>query len=193
MSGLIATLAGELVTGDREDVLQVARLAARMETGGADGMRAMLDLARLIGEAVDPDQLAGRLDIVEPSGTAEEVALLVMGCFGALRRSYPSRPDAIAARSAIGARAEAAYRSVGEIGHEVLDWLVSLAGETVRQLSAIAADRAPLVRVETGFSLPSSLLAWNLYGDPGRGAELVERNRSATPMVMPIIFEAVAS
>jgi prophage DNA circulation protein len=59
-------------------------------------------------------------------------------------------------------------------------------------LSQTAAERAPAVRVETGVSLPSTLLAYDLYGDAGRAEALVDRNRVATSLVMPVSFEAVA-
>ncbi len=37
----------------------------------------------------------------------------------------------------------------------------------------------------------SSLLAWDLYGDPARGEEIAERNRTGTAMLMPVAFEAL--
>lgn len=189
----ILDLATELVTADAEDALAVSRFAVRIAGGGEAGARAALDLGRLTGRAADPGMLADRLEQVAPEDALDETALLVAACFGALRAPYPSRQDAVAARSAISARADAAYRTSGALDPGMLDWLIRLAGETVRQLSGIAADRAPLVRVETGFSLPASRLAWDLYGDPSRDEELAERNMCGTAMMMPVVIEAVAS
>lgn len=184
-------LAGELI-GDPEDRLTAAKLAAGIAAGGSEGAAALLRLARLVGEAADPGTLTERLQTGTATDMLDATGLLVAACFVSLRQDYPSRQDAVSARQRIAARADAAYGTVGELSAELLDWLVRIAGETVRALSAIAADRAPLVRVETGMSLPSSVLAWGLYGDPARGEEIVNRNRASTPLVMPVVVEALA-
>ena len=192
MTSATELIAGELIT-DAEDRLAAAKLAAAIQAGGVGGSTALLELARLVGEAADAGTLAERLQTVMASDTLDATGLLIAACFGALRQDYPSRQDAVAARQRIAERADSAYRVAGELSADLLDWLLRLAGETVRALSAIAADRAPLVRVETGISLPSSVLAWGLYGDPARGEEIVNRNRAGTPLVMPVIVEALAS
>lgn len=184
-------LASELIA-DAEDRLTAAKLASAIAAGGSEGATALLQLARLVGETADAATLAERLQTVTAIDVLDTTGLLVAACFGALRQPYPSRQDAVTARKGIAERADAAYRLASELSAELLDWLVRLAGETVQSLSAIAADRAPLVRVETGISLPSSVLAWQMYGDPSRGEEIVDRNRAGTPLVMPVVVEALA-
>lgn len=189
----IEELAGRLLVSGDDGILS-GRLLARIKQGGADGATAFVELARLIGLAGDPAEVIGALP--DPAASVQDagnaVASLIMHGFAVLRLSLPAQQDAAAARDAIAARASAAYEGIGDrLGADALDFAVRFVGETVRQLSTLAATRAPLVRVETGISLPSSLLAWDLYGDPQRGAEIIERNRSGTPMLMPAAFTAL--
>lgn len=186
MSGaFIATLAAPLLAED-----DGALLAGLLAAGTAEGA---LEAARLAGEAADPAALLSALDGAEIATPADRALGLVMRCFAALRLDYPARQEAEAMRAAISGAAEPAYAACGEAyGHAVLDWLVLMTAATVTALSAIAASRAPLVRVETGLSLPSALVAWDLYGDPGRGAEIAARNRCGTPMLLPAVLEALA-
>lgn len=187
----ISELAGRLLT-DAQDLVEVRKLAASAELGGESGANAYLRLCRLVGKAADPDEAI--LGLPASGDAATLVGALVVHGYAALRATYQAQPDAVAARSAIASRAEAAYPAIGDaFGFEVLDFAVRLAGTVSVELSRIAASRAPLVRVETGLSLPSSLLAWALYADPSRGGELMERNMSGTPMVMPVTIEALAS
>ncbi len=48
-----------------------------------------------------------------------------------------------------------------------------------------------MVTVETGISLPSTLLAYKLYGDPARAGALCDVAGSMTPALMPARFEAL--
>lgn len=190
---IIETIAGELVTGDAKDLSDISALSARIAAGGVDGASAALELARLVGLIADPDALAARIATESSASALDATTLLVAACFGAVRGDYASRQDAVDARAQIASRADATYRTAGNLDADLLDWLIRLAGETIQQLSLIAADRAPLVRVETGISLPSSVIAWKLYGQPSRGEELAGRNKSGTAMLMPATIEAVAS
>lgn len=194
---LLGVLADELID-DTDDRRAADRLAGATSSGGEAGMRAALDLAKLIGEAGDPAATLVALDRVMAAGDFGDdalsiVASTVVACFATVRGDYPARQDATAARTALSARAEFAYPLVGGAGAEVLDFVVSLVGDAVLALSALAASRVPVVRVETGISLPSTLIAWDLYGAAGRAAEIVQRNRIATPLVMPAAFEALGS
>ncbi len=188
---LLTDLAERLIA-DVEDLAAVRLLGLSAQIGGSEGIAALLKLARLVGEAAEPDALAAAIAAAQPSGALAELALAVAGCFAAVRATYPSRQDATAARARIAATADLLYPRLAAAGPDAVNFLVRLAGQTVLSLSAIAASRAALVRVETNISLPSSLLAYDLYGDPGRAAELVGRNHVATPLVMPAIIEAVA-
>ncbi len=71
-------------------------------------------------------------------------------------------------------------------GAPLYAWLQALGATGLRILSDIAANAVPMVRVETGISLPSSVLAYRLYGDAGRAEGLCGVARSLTPMLMPI-------
>lgn len=183
--GWLSTAAGRLLTAP-DDAAVARRLVA------ADTAMALLDLARLIGEAAEP--VAAIDALADSDGTAASlVAELVIQAFASVRLDLPAQPDAVAARGALSERAGAAYAAIGEaFGHEALDFAVRLAGEAMAQLSRIAATRAPLVRVESGISLPSSLAAFDLYGDPGRGEEIAARNRCGTAMLLPARFVALA-
>jgi len=188
----LGSLARELITSP-EDLAEIDVLMVTLQVGGATAIAALLQMAQLIGEAADDaSAVPAALDRVSAESPLWLVACLATACFAATRADYPSRQDAQAARSAISARADIVYDSAGIFGAEVIAWLVSLAGVTVVRLSGTAAERSPAVRVETGVSLPSTLLAYDLYGSASRAGEIVDRNRIATSLVMPVSFEAVA-
>ena len=190
---------GDRRCAEADDLTLIARALALVQPGaGLIAAAAMLDAARIVGEAGDP---AGVLDDTEtPLETGETVIdgfvivlAVTMAAYAFVRQEYPSSQDAAVARGDLLSRAALAYDLAGSgLSDEVFGYLTALVGEAALQLSRTAADRAPLVRVETGISLPSTLLAWQLYGDPARASELVERNKSATPAVMPTAFEAIA-
>lgn len=185
-------LAADLLI-DAEDKARALTLQLRADRGGDDGCLALLELARLIGEAGDPQPtLSAALAIVMRDDLSAALVLTI-ACFAAIRIDHAARQDATATRVSISTAAAKAYDLIEASGPDVMSWLVGLVGVTVRHLSADATSRVPVVRVETGISLPSSLLAWDLYGAPQRGAEIVARNGSGTPMVMSVTFEALAS
>lgn len=188
---MLADLADRLL-GDGEDRAMASRLAAAATAGGTDGIAATLTLARLIGEAAAADDLAVALAAVSAGDALTRLALFTATCFAAVRASYATRQDAIAARARIAAAADALYPLAAPAGPDAFDFIVRLAGSVVTGLSALAASRAPMVRVEINMSAPSVLMAWQLYADPARAAELVQRNRVATPFLMPVTFEAPA-
>lgn len=189
---LLTDLAGRFLT-DREDIASASRLTSDAAKGGVVGVSALLELARLVGEASQPGSMPAALTFTAVVGPLSALALMVVRCFAAVRADYPSRQDAIAARTRIAADGDALYQHLAPAGADAVNFAASLVGATVLSLSRLAASRAPLVRVETNVSLPSSLLAWQLYGDPARSAELVQRNGVATPLAMPVTFEALAS
>lgn len=182
-----------------DDLTLIARALAKVQPGsGAAAAGAMLDAARIIGEGGAP---AGVLDDTEtPLETGEavldgflRVLVVTMAAYAFVRSDYPSSQDAAVAREQLLARAALAYDLAGPgLSDAVFGYLTALVGEAALQLSRTAADRAPLVRVETGLSLPSTLVAWQLYRDPSRAAEIVARNKAATPALMPTAFEAIA-
>lgn len=105
---------------------------------------------------------------------------------------YACRQDAVAARTALAGMADVAREAMARLGYAAAEWYGGLIGTALDAISRDAANLKPLVRVETGLSLPSTLLAWQLYGDPTRADELVQRNKVATACFMPAVLTAVA-
>lgn len=189
----LSALIERFITAPSDLRLAQKHLAAIPAGGDAAG-RALIEACRLLGEASeDSAGLIDALDAVENPAALDLFGLAVVHSFAAVRAPYPARPDAQAARARLVARAQVAVEAAGDaFGFEAHGWLSRLTGAAAVQISRIAATRAPLVRVETGMSLPAQLLAYDLYGDPARDAELVARAKSATPMLMPVSFEALA-
>jgi hypothetical protein len=181
--------------GDKDDRASAEALLLKVSDADEVGAAAFLELCRLVGEsAADAGDLLASLDGASSRSLIASLGALVIACFAAVRMDYPSRQDAQKGRDDLAARADAVLDRAGAaFGPNLHSWLIRLVGVAVVQISAVAATRAPLVRVETNLSLPSSLIAYDLYGDPSRGAELMERNRVRTPLVMPIVLEAVSS
>lgn len=189
---ILSGLARELIL-DADDLASVDALAVAAQPGGENGVTALLQLARLIGEAAaDASAVSEAVERVPDEIPLWRLVALVVACFAVVRADYPSRQDAQAARAAISARADTVYGEAGIYGSETIAWLVSMTGVATLHLSRTAAERAPAVRVETGVSLPATLLAYGLYGDADRAQDIVDRNRVATSLVMPVSFEAVA-
>jgi hypothetical protein len=190
----LSDLVGRFV-GDKDDQASADALLLKVAQGDEAGASAFLELCRLVGEsAADAGDLLADLEGVSSRSRVASIGALVIACFASVRMDYRSRPDAQKGRDDLAAQADTVLDQAGEaFGPDLHSWLIRLVGVAVVQISAIAATRAPLVRVETNLSLPSSLIAYDLYGDPSRGAELVERNRVRTPLVMPIALEAVSS
>jgi hypothetical protein len=178
---------------DSEDLAAAARLAAAATSGDGAGVGALLGLARLIGEASDSGALSTALRGVAPESPMTLLVIFVAECFAAAHADYPTRQDATAVRSRMAGAADALYPLLAPAGPDAVDFVARIAGRLVQGLSAQAANRAPLVRVELNLSLPSALLAWQLYADPARAGELVARNHVGTAMLMPATFEAVAT
>ncbi|MDX1729520.1 MAG: hypothetical protein R3184_00150 [Aurantimonas coralicida] len=190
---------GDRRCADPDDLVLIARALARVQPGaGVVAAAAMLDAARIVGEGGAPDGVLIDTEATLVTGEAAldgflSVLAVTMAAYAVVRRDYPSSQDAAAARESLVTRASAAYQSAGAgLPDDVFGFLTDLVGEAALQLSRTSADRAPLVRVETGRSLPSTLLAWQLYRDPSRAAEIVDRNNVATPALMPATFEALA-
>ncbi|WP_414832192.1 hypothetical protein [Afifella sp. YEN Y35] len=200
-----ALRAASVMAAAREDTAlrlseAASAAAALADSAPADFVAALTAFARHVGLYGEPAELfracVADLDNTGEPGPVRIVAdatILSTLCLVALRRDYAARQDAAAARTTIGTLAEPVIETAGTLlGEAAFAHLSDLVGQSVRNLSRIAADRAPLVRVETGVSLPSTVLAWRLYQDPARAAELVERNRVTTPAFMPVSIEAVA-
>lgn len=176
---------------DPEDMAHAEVLLARVSRRDGDAILAGLDLARLVGEAGKPDAIIASIERVEAEGALVQTMQVMILCFAVTRASYEARQDASAARRRLSLRADDLYPTIAAAGSEALDFVARLVGAACQHLATIAATRVPLVRVETGVPLPSTVLAFDLHGDAGRAQSLVARNRSATPLIMPTTFEAV--
>lgn len=96
---------------------------------------------------------------------------------------YASLDDAIEVRTALIDQIDTLCEA--DIADTVYQSLASVRAAVARDISARGADLARLVRIQLPESMPSLALAWQLYGDAGRAAELVSRNRVADPLCMP--------
>lgn len=185
----------------RRDVAEIAR---RLAGAVQDAARAAepRDAAPLLYAAA-----VGTLDCVpvsaSPSLTLEfayaralaagiEAACLGEAFLAAARSEFGDRIAATRAREEIAARVDAAAERVADaLGQEVYGVLSACARECGAHLVAIASTLQPVIRVDATRSFPSTALAWSLYGDPARAAELLARNACGTPLFMPATFEAV--
>jgi prophage DNA circulation protein len=121
------------------------------------------------------------------------LAALVAYSEAMLRRSYVARPDGVAARAAVAGVFEAeAADTTGADQAPLYLAIDDLRGKVIDYLSRVINDLAPVVTVSSARSLPSLYLAWRLYQDPLRAAELVARNAVRHPSFMPLTITALA-
>lgn len=196
----ISTLADRLVADalDAEDIRN--RLAAAPDMEAEAFAAETLSLMRVIAESVSTPTgfdtvTAGAFEDRAAADFGAILLSVALSIAGA-RASWISRPQARAARSRISAAGDSALAIVSAMGGAAVDlylWLSRLVEVSVRLVSQDAADAVPVVRVETGISLPSTVLAYQLYGDASRAERLVEIAGAATPMLMPVAFDALES
>ncbi len=140
-----------------------------------------------------PAGLVAQLD-QDQAGAAIWVATAVAGSMQAIRMvataTYTDRPAAIAARTTIQGIAELVLPVLGVLGDDATGAFTDLWGAALDQLTVVILDLAPIALYQTNQSLPSCILAYRLYGDPSRAAQLVALNKVGTPLLMPLIFEA---
>ncbi|WP_438752066.1 hypothetical protein [Pararhizobium sp. O133] len=188
----------EIIT-DAEDL---ADLAVRIEAAGTFDATAfaleMLQLTRMIGESASTVLHFERLRVPAAVGAGDTqdaltVLVTVAQAIAAGRVGWPSRPAARQARTILATSLDDALAILSPLSATTFIWLSALAQIALRLLSEIAANSAPIIIVQTGVSLPSTALAYHLYGDANRAGSLVDIARSATPMIMPAQFEAISS
>lgn len=122
-----------------------------------------------------------------------EMAALGEAFVAEARTGFADRPSASAARLRIRAAYDGASdRVAAAFGQAVAAILDTAARETSAHLVQEAASLQPVVRVAAARSFPAATLAWSLYGDPERAAELMGRNACGTPFHMPATIEAVS-
>lgn len=193
---------GSLATTIVTDVIDAESIAARLDaapTLSADAFAMEgLSIMRVIAESVSSvsgfDTLrSGQFedaDTIDAGSVLLAVGLAIAGG----RADWISRPEARAGRDRISLAGDAALSVVSAMGANGVDlyvWLYALTNIAVRLVSDQAADAVPVVRVETGISLPSTFLAYQLYGDAHRAQSLVEIAGVSTPMLMPSAFNAL--
>lgn len=157
-----------------------------------------IEASRIIGETV---LTPTTFDLIKPStleqqSAADLQAILdaVITATAAPQVEWISRPQARAARQVVQAKGEKALAVLSALGPVHVDLYVALSRlveTSVQIVSDRAADAVPIVRVETGISLPSTVLAYQLYGDARRAESLVDIAQAKTPMLMPVAFDAV--
>lgn len=191
-AGITGDTADDLA-GQIED-LSVTSYAADPEAWLTTAGEIALDLAREADSATASSfrTYALAADVSTATGTAMAGLIGAAAAMVTAGADYAARQDAVAARSALADMADTAREAMAKLGYEAAEWYGGLIGEALDAMSRDAANLKPLVRVETGLSLPSTLLAWKLYGDPSRAAELVARNKVATACFMPAALTAVA-
>lgn len=198
--GRLAAVAG--VAGLSADTTYLAAEAAFAEAGAAGDVEGafaagLVSAWRLAALSAVPRDIAPLIaaELPPADGTAvraaERMTMAAALAVAVVRVDHAARRDARAAREAFAATVAPVLETAGAFSAEAWSWLASATGEAALALSRTGADRAPLVRVEIGVSLPSTVLAHRLYGDANRAAELVERNRVSTPVLMPTVLEAL--
>lgn len=197
----LADLCAAIVT-DKDDLADTpARIVAAADLDAIAFAPEVLDIMRVIAESVTDAPGFDMIvipDTVSPGDTYDAMTVL-MG-FGLSisggRVNWRSRPRARKARSRISSAGDAALAVVSAMGGDGADlysWLSGIIEVACRLVSDLAANAVPIIRVQTGISLPSTVLAYQLYADASRAADLVDIAGSATPMVMPSAFDALAS
>ena len=193
----LAALAGAIVT-DADDA---ADLAQRIDDAAGlvavDFAGEIVAMTRVIAENVRSAAAFRTLAITgefqdRDAGRAVTVLSAAGLALAVGRVDWPSRPLARYARTLLVDRAQEAYAVASALGPEMLAWLSGLVAVAARLVSDRAANAAPLVLVETGIPLPSMVVAYQLYGDAKRAGALVDMAGAATPLLMPVAFEALA-
>lgn len=194
----LADLAAVLVS-DEDDAAAFSTRVDAAPALDADGFAAeCLSLMRVIGESVSsPTEFDSlKAGVFSSSNTREASSILLAAglAIAGARVSWISRPQARAGRERVSVAGDSALAVVSTIGADAADlygWLSNLVQISVRLISDIAADLVPVVWIETGISMPSTVLAYKLYGDASRAGGLVDIAGSSTPMLMPVGFDAL--
>lgn len=196
----LADLAATVVT-DVDDLADIgARIVAAPDLQADAFAPEALTLMRIIAESVT---LPAEFDRIAVPGSASgetlqafDILVAMGSAIAGCRAEWVSRPAARRARTRVSAAGDAGAAAAGSLGGDganLYGWLTAVTAISCRLISDIAADAAPIIRVETGISLPSTVLAYQLYGDATRAGAMVDLAGSSTPMVMPTLFDALAS
>lgn len=196
-----AIMPADKATAAADTIATITRAAADPIAQASVIAAGCITVAGLAGEFGEPDEAARSfftalptLADASPFGMSLRLGLAAAAVLALSRRDYAAQQDARRARAMIAPAVDPILDDAAlTFGSEGFAWLSEIAAIAAQELSDIAANRAPIVRVETGLSIPASLAAYQLYADAERAGELARRNRIATPSLMPVAFEALAS
>ena len=197
----LANLCAAIIT-DADDLADTAdRIVAAADLDALAFAAEVLDLMRIVAESVT-DATGFDMIVIPDTILAGDTfdAMTVLVALGLSisggRVDWRARPNARKARTRISTAGDAGLAvasAMGGDGADLYSWLSSVVEVACRLVSELAANAVPIVKVQTGLSLPSTVLAYQLYGDATRAADLVDVAGSATPLVMPTAFDALAS
>lgn len=180
-SGLSATIAAALDALARAaaDPAALAAAMARLASFRAPAIATLFDCLSVRAEKTLTAEVAALVRRLALAGRAAAT----------VRIAYGSRAEAVAARTAIAAAFSAELADCDDA--EAAAALAAVRDAAVTYLSRAGAELPQTVVATVGRSLPAAVLATALYGDAGRDAELVARNRAAHPLYMPTTVEAL--
>jgi len=190
-----AVISTESTSGADDAATVAARLDAAASLSAPAFAAEMVDLTRIVAENGRTEEAFAAFSGAAGLDAETEGAVTVLLSIGlalmAGRVTWPSRPAARAARIRLRDAGDTAFAVAGPLGPDLYGWLRTLNDKAVRLVSEIAATSAPMVRVSSGLSLPSTVLAHQLYGDAKRADGLVDVAGASTPMLMPAAFDAL--
>lgn len=196
----LSDLASSIVTDDEDQKDIAGRITVAGDLGASEFSLEVMSLVRIVAEnaeqPADFDKIGAGVEATGQTLAAINVFMAMGLAISGGRIAWPSRPSARRARARISDAGDVALSvvsSLGANGASAYSWLSSLVSVSCRLVSDIAANAAPIVKVNTGISMPSTVLAYQLYGDAKRAADLVEISGSSTPLVMPTRFDALGS
>jgi prophage DNA circulation protein len=108
---------------------------------------------------------------------------LACACQVASARSFPSYQDAIATRDDLASRLDLEIFAATD--EATFTALRELRNATLRDITARAGALPQLVTLTPAATLPALVLAYKLYDDPAREAEIIARNDIIDPAFVP--------
>lgn len=112
----------------------------------------------------------------------QQAALAEM-CRLAPGRAYESVDEALAVRDTLADRLDAQAEAAAD--DDLFAALLKLRGELVQAVPGDAMSLPRLVTVERPATVPAIVLAYDLYEDASRAAEIIARNRIRHPLFVP--------
>lgn len=174
MTGALRSI---VVTTDADIALTVGTTLSPVPDRGAQPLGRTRKSARAFTTAVDLGLATAATAVV-----VRQTALI----------DWASRDEALLARERIRTAVDAIAEPVGaSLGEGVYTAMIRLRSEAIEILTERLTTLKPVVAIDTGVSLPSTRIAYELYGRAGPGREIVRRNAAATPALMPTRLEVL--